>query len=31
MDIPQGDLDLLAIGEMVVDLISVEETYYLLR
>jgi fructokinase len=29
MDIPRGDLDLLAIGEMVVDLISVEETYYL--
>ena len=27
MDIPEGDLDLLAIGEMVVDLISVEETY----
>lgn len=29
MNIPKGDLDLLAIGEMVVDLISVEETYYL--
>jgi sugar/nucleoside kinase (ribokinase family) len=27
MDIPEGDMDLLAIGEMVVDLISVEETY----
>jgi hypothetical protein len=26
MDIPAGDLDLLAIGEIVVDLISVEET-----
>jgi sugar/nucleoside kinase (ribokinase family) len=27
MEIPPGDLDLLAIGEMVVDFISVEETY----
>jgi len=27
MEIPKGDLDLLAIGEMVVDLISEEETY----
>ena len=26
MNIPQGDLDLLAIGEIVVDFISIEET-----
>lgn len=30
MDIPEGDLDLLAVGETVVDLISLEETEHLI-